>query len=445
MSNGITFEQDILQTQLGLYNKLAEIASIDETAMTILQTMMDFHEGDWAGILSVDLNMKLWKLRWWISKANGPMGKTIFDPIEGTEIFTRWEASLRRHEPIIIHDREDILESNPDEYRFLKTNKLHNVIAVPFYQGSVGCILVRNPKKYPDRSEFLSLLWRVISDLISKKNYEELARDTKLKEDDVDSSGLQINLLGTPNMKVCGTVIKNCHILAWEAIYYLHENSSGLYNAKELSAILRPQKLDTKRAPKTLRENLSELTESFESAYGRKESLVVSNNSGYCMNSKLAITYDYEIFLQNIKQAKRSKNVYDRLEHLQNAINLYRGRLFNGKAEGPSQLSDESELHSAFLLALEDFIRLLFQIECFDRAKKYATKGLVIEHAYPEFHAAKYVAEVKLHQRNSAVGTLRYAKSVLSPDERLDMASYIMEYLPDWNMADALIEEEQEE
>lgn len=442
MKNETSFEHDILQTQLVLYDKLAQSESLDETAMAILQTMMDFHDGDWAGILSVDLNMKLWKLRWWISKSGGPMGKTIFDPIEGTEIFSRWEACLRKHEPIIIRNREDIRESHPDEYNFLKVNKLHSVIAFPFYQGNVGCILVRNPKKYQDRSELLSLLWRVISDLISQKKYEDLVRENKNQETRKDHSGIQINLLGTPNMDVGGTTIMNGQMLAWETIYYLHENYSGQYSAKELAAILRPQKLDKRRSPKTLRENLFELTDSFESAYGRKEPLVVSTKCGYCINTDLAITYDYELFLHHLQKAKSSRNIYDKLEHLQNAIHLYRGRLFNGKAEGPSQLGDESQLHSAFLVAMEEFLQLLFRIECFDKAKLYATRGLTIEHAYPQFHAAKYIAEVKLFQRNSAWDTFSYAKSVLDGDERQEMAKYILEQIPEWSMVDMLIEED---
>ena len=447
MKNETNFEQDVLQTQLKLYDKLAEIESLDETAMIILETIMDFHDGDWAGILSVDLNMKLWKLRWWISKAGGPMGKTIFDPIEGTEIFSRWEASLKRHEPIIIRDREEIKETHPDEYHFLAENKLRSVIAIPFYQGSVGCILVRNPRRYSDRSEFLSLLWRVISDLISKKNYEDMIQDTKSETNGVEHSGIQVNLLGGPNINVCGTVISNSSssMLAWETLYYLHEKCNEYHSAKDLAVAIRPQKLDKRRAPKTLRENLSELTELFDSAYGGKEPLVLSSNAGYCINTKLKITYDYELFDQYIKQARLSKNIYEKLEYLQNAIKLYRGRLFNGKAEGPSQLGPASLYNSDFLLALEEFLRLLIKLECFDKVKKFATRGLEFEHAYPEFHAAKYVAEEKLHQHNSSWDTLSYAKTVLDTEERQNMADYILEYLPDWEMQEILFSDELEE
>lgn len=114
-------------------------------------------------------------------------------------------------------------------------------------------------------------------------------------------------------------------------------------------------------------------------------------------------------------------------------------------AEGLGQQFDEGELNSAFLVAMEDFLRLLFQLECFDRAKKYATKGLLIEHAYPMFHAAKYVAEVRLHQRNSSWDTLSYARSVLSYDEHKNMAEYILEYLPDWDMESEPFDDDSEE
>lgn len=445
MKTDITFEQDVLQTQLDLYDKLAEIESLDETAMTILDTIMHFHDGDWVGILSVDFNMKLWKLRWWISKAGGPMGKTIFDPIEETEIFSRWEASLRKHEPIIIRDREEIKDTYPDEYYFLKENKLHSVIAIPFYQGSVGCILVRNPARYPDRSEFLALLWRVIADLIIKKNYENMVRDAELQEVNEEDNNIQINLLGAPNMKVYGRTITNCPVLAWEVIHYLHEKNNGPYNAKDLSNTLRPQRADHKRAPRTLRDNLSELTEAFDNAYPGKEPLIFSNHTGFWMNSSLKITYDYELFQQHINRAKFSKNIYEKLEHLKNAINLYRGPLFDGKADGPSRFSDGTELNVAFMSTLEEFLRLLLQIECFDVVARYAAKGLSFEHAYPKFHAAKYVAEMKLHQRNTAWDTLNYAKSVLDAEERQEMAGFILLYIPDWNLTDLLINDDFEE
>lgn len=439
MINNNSFEQDIFEAQIELLHDLETITELDGAAMAILQSIMKFYDGDWAGILSVDLKMKLWKLCWWFSKEGGPFGKTFFDPIEETSIFSRWQEALMRHEPVILLDCEDVRESNPEEYYFLKANKVENILAVPFYADRAGCVLVRNPKRHSDRCEYLFLLWRMIADLMGKKKVNLLLAksDQKAKESSIPC--ISINLLGQPCMDVRGTLITSPPLLAWESIYYLHEHPYENFTAKALCEVIQPLKVDIKRAPKTLRESLSELTDAFANTYGNKESLILSSRSdGYRINSKLKIVYDYELFREYLDKAERSKNMYDRVENLQHALDLYRGQLFNGNAESPDLLYDMQILNSTFLEATEHFLRLLMDMGWHTKAITYASHGLRIEHSYPFFYAVYIAAQILVHQHKGAGITLSYAKQALNPEEMKEMIDIIHKYLPEWEYVDQL-------
>ena len=444
MSN--EFEHDVFEAQLKLLYNLEITTGLDAAAMAILDSIMDFYDGDWAGILSVDLKMKLWKLCWWNSQAGGPFGKTFFDPIEETEIFSRWQEALMRHEPVILLDCEDVKESNPEEYYFLKANKVENILAVPFYADRAGCILVRNPKKYADRSEYLFLLWRMVADLMGKKQVNSLLLQSAQKAKENATPCITIHLLGQPCMDVRGTMITSPPLLAWETIYFLHRHPAESYTAKAIFDAIRPLKSDTKRGPKTLRENLSELGDAFMNSYGNDEPLIVSSRSGgYRINKNLKIVYDYELFQEYLDKAERSKNMFDRAENLQHALDVYRGPLMNGKTDNTDLLFDMQVLNSAFLEAAERFLKLLMEMGWYTKAITYASYGLRIEHAYPFFYAINTAAQILVYQHKGASITLFYAKQALNSDEFKEMLEMIHQYIPEWSYEDQFDESAMED
>lgn len=312
-----------------------------------------------------------------------------------------------------------------------------NILAVPFYADRAGCILVRNPKRYPDRSEYLFLLWRMVSDLMGKKlvNFLLLQSDRKAKENATPC--ITIKLLGQPSMDVRGTMITSPPLLAWETIYYLHEHPSENYTAKAIFDAIRPLKTDNKRGAKTLRENLSELADAFANTYGNDEPLIVSSRSdGYRINKNLKIVYDYELFQDYLDKADRSKNIFDRAEHLQHALDIYRGPLMNGNTDNTDLLFDMQVLHSKFLEAAELFLNRIMEMGWYTKAIAYASYGLRIEHAYPFFYAIDIAAQILVHQHKGAGITLSYAKQALNQDEMKEMTDIIRKYLPEWEYDD---------
>ena len=172
------YAQDVEQTLASLESHLHNTDDPEEIIMNMLVAATEFYDGDWAGIMEADLTMKIWSPLWWYNRSTDGMTPNRFKDIEDGEYLWRWIDALTHGKPIIITDIEEIRISSPIEYSFLRHNGVQTMIAVPFWKRPTGFLIVRNPKRYLNRSSLLQMMAFVA---VSSVNEKRLMDSTKLK------------------------------------------------------------------------------------------------------------------------------------------------------------------------------------------------------------------------------------------------------------------------
>lgn len=127
-------------------------------AKEMLVTAAEFYDGDWCGILEVDLTLGAWTPLWWFNRKTGSMTPTRFLELEDAEPLQRWLMCMRQGLPIIVENTESVRDTYPGEYDVCQRLDAQSIIAVPFWKNPTGFLLVRNPKKYQKYSSLLQML-----------------------------------------------------------------------------------------------------------------------------------------------------------------------------------------------------------------------------------------------------------------------------------------------
>ena len=170
----LQFEQTLQNLETALHNS----DDPEEIITKMLVAAVTFYDGDWAGIMEADLTMKVWSTLWWYNRKTDGMTPNNFGDLQEGEYLVRWIDALMHSTPMVIHNIEDISESSPLEYAFMKQNSVQSIIAVPFWKRPTGFLIVRNPKRYLNRSSLLQMMAFVA---VSSVNEKRLIDSAKLK------------------------------------------------------------------------------------------------------------------------------------------------------------------------------------------------------------------------------------------------------------------------
>ena len=80
-------------------------------AKEMLVTAAEFYDGDWCGILEVDLTLGAWTPLWWFNRKTGGMTPTRFLELEDAEPLQRCLMCMRQGLPIIVEDTESVRDT----------------------------------------------------------------------------------------------------------------------------------------------------------------------------------------------------------------------------------------------------------------------------------------------------------------------------------------------
>ena len=76
----------------------------EEIAMGTLKTACDFYEGDWAGILEVDLDLGIWTPVWWHNAGTQDRTRQLMHEFEVAEFMPSWIQAMDENEVINVPD-----------------------------------------------------------------------------------------------------------------------------------------------------------------------------------------------------------------------------------------------------------------------------------------------------------------------------------------------------
>ena len=151
------YSMEIERTFTELQRGLAVCYDPKEIALNVMRVATDFYNADWCGILEVDLELGVFSPFWWYNRTQGPMAKTLMEEVELME-YQRWIDSLKNHTAMIVEDIESIRDTYPNEYELYSRVQVNNLIAVPFWKGPTGFLVLKNPKRYTKQTSFLRML-----------------------------------------------------------------------------------------------------------------------------------------------------------------------------------------------------------------------------------------------------------------------------------------------
>ncbi len=102
------------QVESRLENTLHETDDLDEIMSTTLKTVCDFYGGNWADVMDIDTDTRIWRPLFW-TYADGVEDKMIerLSGLEDAEPIPRWINSVRNATPIVLTDISKIKETNP--------------------------------------------------------------------------------------------------------------------------------------------------------------------------------------------------------------------------------------------------------------------------------------------------------------------------------------------
>ena len=172
-----------------------------EIAMQALKTACTFYGGDWAGTLEVDLDFDVWAPVWRHNPGIQDRTNQLILEFESSASMPRWINAMRLGKNIVIPNVNAIKEENPAEYAVYERLFVQSLIAVPFIPCPMGCLVIRNPSRYIDRSSMLSALAYVLHRAMAQQKAIESAKLAPTPGLVQSSKDVAINFFG--DMEIC--------------------------------------------------------------------------------------------------------------------------------------------------------------------------------------------------------------------------------------------------
>lgn len=117
-----------------------------QTLDLVVRSTCAFYDGDWCGILSLQNDLDAWTPLHWYNAATGGMTDTEhFHEYEVITQYPQWKKAIEERTIICIRNLEQVAATYPMELEHYHRMQVQSVIAVPYYRGSTGFLVIRNP------------------------------------------------------------------------------------------------------------------------------------------------------------------------------------------------------------------------------------------------------------------------------------------------------------
>lgn len=379
--------------------------------------LIDFYDADWCGALNADLDLDIFTPVWWDDAREGFLAETLFHEFEIPQRFSRWKNALKRKELVVIEDAEAIKDIYPEEYANYQRLDVHSVIGAPYYKGSTGFLVVRNPKRYMDETLPLVMTSYIVAAethdirLMLATEHQFTSEDIKNKNDVIISlfGGLTIaTSIGTIQPKdISGRSIAS--IIAMMALDPEHGLPTYMIERR-----LYPDDLPTTLAGR-VKNQIYHFRKDFGSTF-INGSLIETGQNGYFFSKDLNIRTDLQMFDDFIRQSKAETDPVRKAFLIRQAVKLYKGGVFP-EAESEEWLRPVSMRYlERYLAAIYKLCELLYDQKDYSRIHEYVVQALK---EAPEEEKLYYWMIISLRKRDMvelARKTLEAAKAALDEE-----------------------------
>ena len=386
-----------------------------QIALYAMEMACKFYDATWCGLLTVDLEVGIWEPEIWYDVMKGAMQKTLFNEYEFSDHFDSWVYALKHGDPIIIEDIETVKETHPSEYEGYKRLEVKSVLGVPFWRNPTGFLVVKNPKRYAQRSELLQMLCFVAMMMLEDKRRITAASTMAKPAEIQDDHDVRLNLLGKIEIVTSKGIItedKMSQNRTWPLLVYLVV-MGGKAKTNDIIHTLWPDEPENRSKP-NLRASLSRFRTGV--AESVNEHVIAFYANHYALNTnEFNIMTDADEFENSVGLARDMPDSEEKINILKDAIRLYRGRFCESMDTDGWGLPVVQHYSALYVEAVNILFQTLAKNNDYRCIREYAALSLKHEpmNAVAWYWNIKSMKELNMDPRHE----WGMAKATLEPDD----------------------------
>lgn len=426
----IQYSQDIEKTLRILEQHLHTSDDPKEIAISTLKTVCDFYQGDWAGILEVDLDLNLWTPFWWYNTDPNDVTLELIEEYESSEYLHRWTTAMHENRALIVHDAETVKGKYPEEYSVYQRLGVKSLIAVPIKPRPTAFLVVRNPKRYQNRSSMLSMLAFVVLTAVNERKLFDSVKMTLSPEDIQSDNDVIINLFGELEIYTAQGVLRESEMkspkIASLITYLVLHPKTTLSPISLAEHIWNETEADSENAAKNIRGLIYRFRQMF--ALISKYQLIESVPNGYRLNPQLNIMTDIQKFDDYREAVGKTSSVINKVELLKQAISLYKGNVLMSAAGEHWITGISSRYYINYTGVVNELLKTLALSNDYYDVTQYASESLEIEPGNMKAYYWLIVAMYKQGATEMAYSELKVAKHNLIPEEYEELVNRLKKH-----------------
>lgn len=389
----------------------------EKIAMNALNTVAEFYDADWCGVVEADLIFHVWNPIWWTSgKIHNDVVRKFFeqDKISPSK---EWINALHQGKCMIIEDTSIYKDLNPTEYENYKKLDISSLIAYPFWKNPAGFLIVLNPKKHKTKISLIQVLSFVVYSAISESRHTAGSNRAFTTNEIRTDKDIVINLFGTFEIHTLKSVLKEDEINSPKIIRiltYLLLNPNQHCSPRRLCDEIWPDEIIDNPSGK-IKSLIYRLHTLFSDVLDHK--LIISTSRGYQLNPELNIVTDLQLFEDYWLLSQKTLSNKAKIEILKKLTNIYRGSLLSSATGEHWLMNSEIGFHHKYMGIINDLLKAFFEAENYDDIQEYASKALIVDNANKEVYYWLIKAMYKLGANGMARGELRNAERLLAYEE----------------------------
>ncbi|MBQ8237461.1 MAG: transcriptional regulator [Oscillospiraceae bacterium] len=421
------YAMEVERTLTSLEARLHTSDDPEEIAKMTLKAACEFYQGDWAGILEVDLDLNIWTPFWWYN--THPNDKTIeaMHEFESSEYLYRWVAAMRDNHAIVVPDAGAIKDEWPGEYDIYKRLDVRSVIGVPVKPRPVAFLVVRNPKRYIERTSMLQMLAFVVLTTVNEKKLLDSVKLIMAPDSIQTEKDIIINFFGNMEIITSKGVLREQDFKSPKAarvITYLMLHRKAAHPPIQIAEALWP---DDTYDPDAIGSNIRGFIYRFRQAFSLVSDyqLIESTPNGYRINPELRIMTDLQQFDKLYEAAQKPLDAVHKEELLKQAYMLYKGHIFENACDEPWIINLVNSYSLRYVGLVNELLAVLAAEKDYPCLQVYATHALELT---PGNMRAYYWLIFSMYQMGAvemAKGEMTRAKNDLTGDEYATLVKYL--------------------
>lgn len=402
-----------------------------QTLDLVVRSTCAFYDGDWCGILSLQNDLDAWTPLHWYNAATGGMTDTEhFYEYEVITQYPQWKKAIEERTIICIRNLEQVAATYPMEMEHYHRLQVQSVIAVPYYRGSTGFLVIRNPQRYMDYPAFMMQMGYVISSEIREFHLLQNSQNQLLADQIRNAHDVVINLFaGLEIMTKFGRI--PAHEIASHKIAPIISILT-LRRGRPLSSTAIDAALNQSCSDDSsyIKHQIYRFRQRYSGLFG-KEELIISTPGGYMLNDHLHIMTDVEEFDRLQKSLAHISNRSARVHQLERIMRLYKGAMCPNYCTEQWAIGRFAQYEADFLNDMDQLMRELDESEDYLTIRDYAVEALEKSHHNEKMYYWLIISQIETHKSSLVPTDLKAAKKILDSDAYRSLVEHLQKRYSD--------------